>query len=87
MERPFLIPRDKLLHVALGVLWLVLIAPAFWLSLGPALAYTSTVYAVLYEVNQHIRKDGQPEVWDAVATALPGWMAWLALEVAQSVSR
>lgn len=82
-----MIPRDKLLHVALGVLWLALIAPAFWLPLGPSLAYATTLYACMYELSQWYRKDGQPEVLDALATALPGWAAWGILEVAQSVSR
>lgn len=74
------IPSDKLLHVGLGVLWLLNCYVAYlvltWFGLGPMLAYGTTSYAILYEVNQKIRKEGQPDVWDAVATSLPGWVAW-----------
>ena len=78
------IPRDKLLHLALGVLWLcatavnLLVFTLF--GLGPALAYGTTVYAILYELNQWYRKEGQPDPLDALATALPGWVAWALLE-------
>ena len=80
-----MIPRDKLLHLALGVLWLcatavnLLVYSVF--GPGPALAYGTTVYGILYEVNQWIRREGQPDPWDALATALPGWVVWAALEV------
>jgi hypothetical protein len=30
-------------------------------------------------VQQMVRKEGQPDVWDAVVTAAPGWVAWGAL--------
>ena len=80
-----MIPRDKLLHLALGVLWLCATAVNLlvytFFGLGPALAYGTTVYAILYEVNQWIRKEGEPDPWDALATALPGWVVWAALEV------
>ena len=78
-----MIPRDKLLHLALGVLWLVLIVPVFLFPLGPALAYATTIYAVMYEFSQWWRKDGQPELLDAVCTALPGFVAWFVVAVAQ----
>ena len=78
------IPKDKLLHLALGVLWLcatavnLLVFTLF--GLGPALAYGTTTFAILYEVNQWVRKDGQPDPWDAFCTALPGWVVWALLE-------
>lgn len=31
---------------------------------------------LLYEGQQWIRKDGQVEWLDALATAAPGWLAW-----------
>ena len=74
-------PKDKVLHLVLGALWLALIAPAFWLPLGPALAYATTAYAVTYELNQWYRKEGKPEVLDAVCTALPGFVAWAIMEI------
>lgn len=74
------IPRDKLLHIALGVLSIVCALLALWISqrfgLGPTLAYTTTAVGVLYEVQQAYRKEGQPDPWDALATAAPGWAAW-----------
>lgn len=76
-----MVTKDKVLHLALGALWLALIAPAFWLPLGPALAYATTAFAVAYELNQRYRKEGKPEVLDAVCTALPGFVAWAIMEI------
>lgn len=79
-----MIPRDKLLHIGLGVLWLcatavnLLVYSLF--GLGPALAYGTTAFGILYEVNQWIRKEGEPSPWDAFCTALPGLVAWGLLE-------
>jgi hypothetical protein len=50
-------------------------------GIGPFLAYHTTVYALLYEINQLIRKEGQPDPLDAFATALPGFIAWGVLEM------
>jgi hypothetical protein len=80
-----MIPRDKLLHIGLGLVWLA----AAFLSLGVLqlfgvgafLAYQTTTYALLYEVNQAVRNEGQPELLDAAATALPGWVAWGLLSI------
>lgn len=79
------IPRDKLLHIALGVLSIgcalaALMIHAFF-GLGPTLAYTTTAVGVLYEVQQWYRREGQPDIYDALATAAPGWVAWALLEV------
>ena len=76
---------DKLLHIALGVLAIVcalaaLVIYAFF-GLGPCLAYTTTAVGVLYEVQQWYRREGQPDIYDALATAAPGWVAWALLEV------
>jgi hypothetical protein len=46
------------------------------------LAYHTTVYALLYEVNQAVRGEGQPDLLDALATATPGWVAWGILSLA-----
>lgn len=74
------IPRDKLLHIALGVLAILCAYVALWvnslLGLGACLAYTTTAVGLLYEVQQAYRKEGQPDPWDAAATAAPGWAAW-----------
>ena len=75
-----MIARDKLLHIGLGLIALPCAYVALWvnslLGLGACLAYTTTVVGILYEVQQWYRKEGQPDPWDAVATALPGWVAW-----------
>lgn len=79
-----LIPKDKLLHLVMGVSAVVVTLLAFWLSqwrLGAPLALMSTALGVFYEVNQWIRKEGQPDPWDALATAAPGWVAWGILEL------
>jgi hypothetical protein len=90
MERPFLIPRDKILHIALGVVAIVCAMLALlvyaWFGLGPCLAYTTTAVGLLYEAQQAFRKEGQPDLLDAAATALPGFVAWGALDIANRVS-
>ena len=80
-----MIPRDKFLHIGLGVIWLAAALVSFWVlkvfGAGAFLAYQTTTYALLYEVNQAIRDEGQPELLDAAATALPGWVAWGLLSI------
>jgi len=75
-----MIPRDKLLHLALGLIAIVCAMVALVIygafGLGHCLAYTTTVVGVGYEMQQMVRKEGQPDVWDAVVTAAPGWVAW-----------
>ena len=84
------IPKDKVLHVALGVVWLAISIIGTWVlrdfGLGPALAYSTSVYAAMYEFSQWYRHEGQPEVLDAVATAAPGFVAWAALELFKGVA-
>ena len=79
------IPRDKILHIALGLIALLAAMTAIWLhsiaGLGATLAYVTTVVGVGYEVQQRIRGEGQVEALDAVCTAAPGWVAWAILEI------
>lgn len=79
------IPRDKLLHLGLGVLaivcaWLALLTYERF-GLGACFAFTTTTVGVLYEANQWYRKEGKVEALDAVCTALPGFVAWALLEI------
>ena len=77
---------DKWLHLGLGLVWLWAAMVSYWVLLlldtGPFLAYQTTVFAMLYEVNQAVRKEGQPDPLDAAATAAPGWVAWGVLAAA-----
>lgn len=79
-----LMSADKWLHIALGIVWLFAAMTSYWVlmffGVGAFLAYHTTVYAMLYEVNQAVRNEGQPSLLDAVATALPGWVVWGLLE-------
>jgi ABC-type phosphate transport system auxiliary subunit len=79
-----LMPADKWLHIGLGCVWLCAAAVSWFVLqlFGPGafLAYHTTVFALLYEVNQAIRGEGQPDLLDAVGTAAPGWVAWLLIE-------
>lgn len=79
-----MIPRDKLLHIGMGigaiVVTMLAVQFAQW-KLGAALALTTTAFGVFYEAQQWWRKEGTVDVWDAAATAAPGWVAWLGLEV------
>ncbi len=78
-------PADKWLHIALGIVWLAAASVSWFVLMlfgpGAFLAYHTTTFALLYEVNQAVRGDGQPDLLDAVATAAPGWLAWLAMEM------
>jgi hypothetical protein len=84
-----MIPPDKLLHFGLGCVWLFAAMVSYWVlvlfGIGPFLAYHTTVYALLYEINQLIRKEGQPDLLDAAATALPGFIAWGVLELLEKL--
>jgi hypothetical protein len=75
-----MIAKDKLLHIGLGGLAIVCALVALMVyglfGLGPTLAYTTTVVGLLYEVQQAYRGEGQPDILDAAATALPGFVAW-----------
>ena len=79
-----MIPRDKLLHIGMGIgavaITLVVIMLAR-LNLGAALALMTTAFGVFYEVQQWWRKEGTVDPWDALATAAPGFVAWGLLEV------
>jgi len=77
--------NDKALHVALGCLaaavgYGCLIVHATF-GLGPMLAFVTTVTGIGYELQQRIRKEGQVEALDALATAAPGWLAWALLSI------
>lgn len=78
-------PQDKLYHLGLGCAWVFIAFVAAMLQvsygIGPAVASSTTAYAVLYEINQWYRKEGQPEVLDAVCTALPGFLFWAFSEI------
>ena len=80
---PF-IPKDKLLHLAMGLgavfVTLFAIELAQW-RVGAALALITTVFGVFYEAQQWWRKEGTVDPWDAAATALPGWVVWAAMEI------
>jgi len=73
-------PQDKLLHFALGVIACLAACVGAYIygavGLGALLAYTTTMIGVLYEGQQWIRKEGQVEWLDALATAAPGWLVW-----------
>jgi len=77
--------NDKFLHIILGCIALVCAFIGLQVhqhvGLGPALAYATTTVGVLYEIQQGIRKEGMPDLFDALATASPGWLAWAALEL------
>lgn len=76
--------RDKLLHVALGVCGLVVAAIGTFIlasfGYGWFFAFSTTALGFGYELNQYVRKEGQVELMDALATALPGWVVLMMLE-------
>ena len=78
-----MIPRDKMLHIGMGVgaiaVTLLVLELARY-SLGASLALMTTTFGVFYEFQQWWRREGTVDPWDAIATAAPGFVAWLALE-------
>ena len=79
-----MIPKDKLLHIGMGVFAVLITLAVIELArhnLGAALAVMTTAFGVFYEAQQWWRKEGTVDLWDALATAAPGFAAWGLLEV------
>jgi hypothetical protein len=79
-----MIAKDKILHLVMGVLAVAVTYAAVWIgqyNLGLSLAFVSTIFGAFYEWQQWYRKEGQPDLLDAIATAAPGWLAWALIEV------
>jgi hypothetical protein len=76
-----MIPKDKLQHLAMGVGSAAVLGAIHFLPLGLAIAVGGIVFGAFYEFQQWYRKEGQPDVWDAIATALPGVIAGVAFEL------
>jgi hypothetical protein len=79
-----MIARDKLQHLAMGFGSTVVLGAIHFLPIGWAVAIGGIVFGIFYEFQQWYRKEGQPDAWDAVATALPGIVigsAWELLKV------
>ena len=79
-----MIPKDKLLHIGMGVFAVLITLAVIELArhnLGAALAVMTTAFGVFYEAQQWWRKEGAVDPWDALATAAPGFAAWGLLEV------
>ena len=76
-----MIPKDKLQHLAMGAGACAVLAAVHHLSVGLAMLIGAAAFGVFYEVQQWYRKEGTPDPWDALATALPGLVAYVALEV------
>jgi hypothetical protein len=79
-----MIAKDKLQHLAMGVGSTVVLGAIHFLPIGWAVAIGGIVFGIFYEFQQWYRKEGQPDVWDAIATALPGIVAgatWELLKV------
>ena len=84
-----MIPRDKLLHIVMGVFAVLITLAVIELArhnLGAALAVMTTAFGVFYEAQQWWRKEGTVDPWDALATAAPGFVAWAALELFKGVA-
>ena len=79
-----MIAKDKLQHLAMGVGSTVVLGAIHFLPVGWAVAIGGIMFGIFYEFQQWYRKEGQPDAWDAVATALPGIVigsAWELLKV------
>lgn len=84
-----MIPKDKLLHIGMGVFAVLITLAVIELArhnLGAALAVMTTAFGIFYEAQQWVRKEGTVDPWDALATAAPGFVAWAALELFKGVA-
>jgi hypothetical protein len=79
--------NDKIMHVVLGIIACIAGCGGAYIyttwGLGPLLAFVSTTVGIAYEGNQYIRKEGQVDILDALATALPGWAALAIINLMQ----
>ena len=84
-----MIPKDKLLHIGMGVFAVLITLAVIELArhnLGAALAVMTTAFGIFYEAQQWVRKEGTVDPWDIAATAAPGFVAWAALELFKGVA-
>ena len=78
-----MIPKDKILHIAMGIGALamtLLVLEIARYNLGAALASMTSAFGVFYEAQQKYRGEGTVDPYDALATAAPGWIAWALIE-------
>lgn len=72
---------DKAFHALMGILAMGAAAVLLWVhahfGLGAALAFAATTIGIAVELYQKVRHEGEPDIKDALATALPGWLFWL----------
>ena len=75
-----MIPKDKVMHILMGVGACAVLVVVHHVSLGLGLLIGCAALGIFYEAQQWYRKEGQVEVMDALATASPGIVAFIALE-------
>ena len=75
-----MIPRDKLMHLAMGAAACAVLFALHHMPLSAAVLVGCAALGVFYEAQQWYRKEGTPDVWDAAATTLPGLLVYLILE-------
>lgn len=75
------LPIDKVQHLGMGLATIVAVLLINYVyqhyGWGPALALSTTLMGLGYEAQQWYRKEGEPSLKDAAATALPGVIALL----------
>lgn len=79
MDWKTMIPRDKLLHLAMGaatILGVLLVLAIAKHDIGFSLAVAATLVGLSYEWHRKFRGEGTFSLLDAAATAAPGFMAW-----------
>ena len=76
-----MIAKDKLLHIYMGVAACVVLTVIHHVSFGLGLLIGCAALGVFYEVQQWYRKEGQPDIMDAIATTSPGIVAYFVFDV------
>lgn len=76
-----MIPKDKMMHLSMGVGVCVVLVIVRHVTIGLGLLIGCATFGVFYELQQWYRKEGQPELLDALATAAPGILAFITLDI------
>ena len=79
MNLPDWLPRDKMLHAAMGAATVVGVLAVLAIAkhdIGFSLATATTLVGLAHEWQQKFRGEGEFSPLDAAATAAPGFLAW-----------
>ena len=75
-----MIPKDKVLHILMGVSACFALTIIHYLPLSFGLLIGCSVFGISHEVHQCYRNEREPDAMGGMAIAAPGIVAFIALE-------